>query len=322
MKLHAKSSRNDQALKILNQMCDVELILRLFCILPLLECVHMIIKVTQGQDFFYVILWSMWNLCNTSFIGYIVILTRDSMILHLTTSMQLKLLIMKTFPWVGFLISMAERMPCIWHFHVLDTSTLFTSMTYMVLENFNLSPKKLSNWLWPKSNNKFVKGFIKELEWHFPKHQVIIALGVVYPQFQARNLMDVKEEFHRQLNVLKATFYAFWKVGEIGKVVCTLLSSHNPDLQVFFSRWPWDKTLNQFCMRKVIPIHLPSFIIKILDLHFSTISSQNSLSLLKFLLFKSLVPLKMNRHLTCVVSWKKIPNQLNTHLNMCTRFHN
>jgi len=79
----------------------------------------------------------------------------------------------------------------------------------MVLENFNLSPKKLSNWLWPKSNNKFVKGFIKELEWHFPKHQVIIALGVVYPQFQARNLMDVKEEFHRQLNVLKATFYAF-----------------------------------------------------------------------------------------------------------------
>jgi hypothetical protein len=46
--------------------------------------------------------------------------------------------------------------------------------------------------------------------------------------------MDVKEEFHKQLNVLKATFYAFCKVGETGKVVHTLLSSHNLDLQVFF----------------------------------------------------------------------------------------
>jgi hypothetical protein len=52
MKMHAKSSRSDQALKNLNQICDVEVILRLFCILPLFECVHMIIKVTQGQDVF------------------------------------------------------------------------------------------------------------------------------------------------------------------------------------------------------------------------------------------------------------------------------
>jgi hypothetical protein len=33
-------------------MCDVEFILRLLCILPLLECVHMVIKITQGQDVF------------------------------------------------------------------------------------------------------------------------------------------------------------------------------------------------------------------------------------------------------------------------------
>jgi hypothetical protein len=52
MKMHAKSSRNDQALKNLNQMCDIELILRLPCILSLLECVHMLIKITQGQDVF------------------------------------------------------------------------------------------------------------------------------------------------------------------------------------------------------------------------------------------------------------------------------
>ncbi len=52
MKMHAKSSKSDQALKILNQMCDVELIISLFCILPLLECVHKVIKTTQGQDVF------------------------------------------------------------------------------------------------------------------------------------------------------------------------------------------------------------------------------------------------------------------------------
>ncbi len=33
-------------------MCDVELILRLLCILPSFECVHMLIKITQGRDAF------------------------------------------------------------------------------------------------------------------------------------------------------------------------------------------------------------------------------------------------------------------------------
>ncbi len=33
-------------------MCDVELILGLTCILPLLRCVHMLIKIVQGRDIF------------------------------------------------------------------------------------------------------------------------------------------------------------------------------------------------------------------------------------------------------------------------------
>jgi len=33
-------------------MCDVELILGLPCILPLLECVHMLIKIAQGRNAF------------------------------------------------------------------------------------------------------------------------------------------------------------------------------------------------------------------------------------------------------------------------------
>lgn len=50
--MHARSSRNDQALRNLNQMCDVELIIRLLCILPLFKCVHIVIKITQGQNVF------------------------------------------------------------------------------------------------------------------------------------------------------------------------------------------------------------------------------------------------------------------------------
>jgi len=36
VKLHSESSNNDQALRNLNAMCDVELILGLTCIFPLL----------------------------------------------------------------------------------------------------------------------------------------------------------------------------------------------------------------------------------------------------------------------------------------------
>jgi hypothetical protein len=52
VKLNSKSSKNDQALKNLNAMCDVELILGLTCILPLLQCVHMFIKIVQAKDVF------------------------------------------------------------------------------------------------------------------------------------------------------------------------------------------------------------------------------------------------------------------------------
>jgi hypothetical protein len=75
MKMHAKSSRRDQTLKNLNQMCDVKFILRLLYILPLFECVHTVIKITQGQDVFICDFVKASNLCNRSFIGYIVILT-------------------------------------------------------------------------------------------------------------------------------------------------------------------------------------------------------------------------------------------------------
>ncbi len=52
IKTHAKSQRSDVVKKNLKSLCDVEIILGLPCILPLLECVHALIKVVQGKDVF------------------------------------------------------------------------------------------------------------------------------------------------------------------------------------------------------------------------------------------------------------------------------
>ncbi len=45
VKMHVKNQQNDFERKNQNSLCDVEVILGLHCILPLLECVHALIKV-------------------------------------------------------------------------------------------------------------------------------------------------------------------------------------------------------------------------------------------------------------------------------------
>jgi hypothetical protein len=52
VKMHAKNQWNDVAWKNLNSLCDVEVILRLHCILLLLKCVHTLMKVTQNKNVF------------------------------------------------------------------------------------------------------------------------------------------------------------------------------------------------------------------------------------------------------------------------------
>ncbi len=46
VKRHTKFAKNEVVLKNLNSLCNVELILGLPYILPLLKCVHMLIKFT------------------------------------------------------------------------------------------------------------------------------------------------------------------------------------------------------------------------------------------------------------------------------------
>jgi hypothetical protein len=61
VKMHAKSQQNDVAKNNLNSLCDVEVIIRLPCILLLLECVHALIKVAQCKDVFVATLWKLWK---------------------------------------------------------------------------------------------------------------------------------------------------------------------------------------------------------------------------------------------------------------------
>lgn len=75
VKLNSKSSKNDQTLRNLNAMCDVELILGLLYILPLFECVHTVTKIAQGRNVLCVTLWRVLSNCNKSYTCYIVILT-------------------------------------------------------------------------------------------------------------------------------------------------------------------------------------------------------------------------------------------------------
>jgi hypothetical protein len=50
--MHVESSKNEVALKYLNSLCNVELILGLLYILFMLECVHSLIKVAPSKDVF------------------------------------------------------------------------------------------------------------------------------------------------------------------------------------------------------------------------------------------------------------------------------
>ncbi len=68
----------------------------------------------------------------------------------------------------------------------------------------------------------------------FLEHLIMITFCVVYPQLWVRNFIIIEETFHIHLNLLKWTFYALHKVGDYGKIVFTLLSTRNLDLQTFF----------------------------------------------------------------------------------------
>ncbi len=55
-----------------------------------------------------------------------------------------KKIINNTFPMSWFFLSQWWKNVCIWHSHLLNISTMYINMTYLVLQNFSLSWKDLS----------------------------------------------------------------------------------------------------------------------------------------------------------------------------------
>jgi hypothetical protein len=52
MKMYIESANSDATIKNMVSLCNVESILRFPCIIPLLNCVHTLIKLSQGKDIF------------------------------------------------------------------------------------------------------------------------------------------------------------------------------------------------------------------------------------------------------------------------------
>jgi hypothetical protein len=80
------------------------------------------------------------------------------------------------------------------------------------------------------------QGLTKNLQCHFLPHEVMITMGVVYPQFWATNGKEVEENFHNHLVILKTTFCVHCKMGESGNIMLHLFSSQTLDLQTSFSK--------------------------------------------------------------------------------------
>jgi hypothetical protein len=65
-------------------------------------------------------------------------------------------------------------------------------LQFVTREAFKLVVDKVKQQCEGVANN-----FIKKLEQHFPKHQVMTTLSMIYPQLWARNPTHADEEFHQ-----------------------------------------------------------------------------------------------------------------------------
>ncbi len=182
--MHAKRQWNDVVGKNLKSFCDVEVILRLPCILPLLECVHVLIKVAQVEMFLFVTSWKLWRGPNKSFTS-----------LYCDPYTKFEDPTFDDFNAIEALTN--SNLPMEWFFDLNYEEDylafFFASHKYLVYYNnddgvgdlqpitkiaFNQTINKV------KDECKGVAhGLVFELEKQFPEHEVMTILGVIHPQF-------------------------------------------------------------------------------------------------------------------------------------------
>lgn len=127
----------------------------------------------------------------------------------------------------------------IWHFHLLIINTLFSNLVLIMLEKKTYHLVRVFNQPINKMKEEckgIAQGLIENLQSHFLPHEVMIAMGVVYPQFWATNGKEVEENFHNHLAILKPTFCVHCKMRESGNIMPHFLSSQTFDLQTSFSK--------------------------------------------------------------------------------------
>jgi hypothetical protein len=145
IKLNSKSSKNDQTLRNLNAMCDVELILGLTCIFPLLQCVHMFIKIVQGRDVFVCDFaksikqaqQELYRLYCDPYIKFDDLTINDFNVIEMFTNDVLPM------SWFSNLNGLEDTMYLA--FLLLSTSTFYTNTNFLMLKSHNLSQGRLSN---------------------------------------------------------------------------------------------------------------------------------------------------------------------------------
>jgi hypothetical protein len=202
--MHTKSLKSEVDLKNLNVLSNVKFIIGLPCILPLLECVHTLIKVTQNINVFVCDFVESINLTQQEFYRFYY----DSFAMYEDPSFEdfnlIKALTNEHFPLSWFL-DLNVRKDSIY------LAFSFANRKYLIYQSYvdGLGEKQLvTKDVFYHAINKVkeecegvVQSLIDELHRQFPTHKVMTTLGVVYPQFWATNGDEVKENFHTYLAI-------------------------------------------------------------------------------------------------------------------------
>jgi hypothetical protein len=133
VKMHIDASKSKPTKKILDLLCDLELVLGLPCIFPMLEAVHTLIKYAQRRNAFICEFTDVVKSKRPSYIDFMLILFVSMTILLLMNSLLFVNIIVSYYPSFGFHMNPMLIYTCCntWHSTLLVTT--IDSITMEVL---------------------------------------------------------------------------------------------------------------------------------------------------------------------------------------------
>lgn len=81
---------------------------------------------------------------------------------------------------------------------------------------------------------KSTKILVQELQGKFPNHELMLTLGVIYPNFWANRPINVKDNFHQHMTIIKYSYCIFCTMGNDG--IKAMLDGYVLDLQCLFCK--------------------------------------------------------------------------------------